>query len=98
MAHTKTYTLAFGEHKRNCDGDFLTQELHDGTELLIEILALVALESSLDMLLNSHGGVSCSVSEIQREDMSVPLLTCIPNRISGFFKSPMSSTSMTWSR
>ena len=30
--------------------------------------------------------------------MSVPLLTCIANRISGLLKSPMSSTSMTWLR
>ena len=48
MAHTKTHTLAFGfgEHKANCDGDCRNQNLDDGTELLIETLALVALESS----------------------------------------------------
>ena len=96
MAHT--HTLVFGEHKANCDGDFRTEKLDDGTELLIETLALVALESSFDIMLNSHGGVSCSVSEIKRQHMSVPLLTRIASRISGLFKSPMSSTSMTWLR
>ena len=30
--------------------------------------------------------------------MSVPLLTCIANHISGFLKSPMSSANMTWLR
>ena len=66
--------------------------------LSIETLAPVALNSRFDMLLDSHGTGSCSVSEIQRQQMSVPLLTCIANRISGLLKSPMSSTSMTWRR
>ena len=66
--------------------------------LSIETLAPVALESSFDMLLNSHGPSPCSISEIQRQHMSVPLLTCIANHISGLLKSPMSSTNMTWLR
>ena len=82
----RTHTLVFGEHKANCDGDFRTQKLEDGTGQSIETLALVALKSSFDMLLNSHGGVSCSVSEIKRQHMSVPLLTCIASRISGLLK------------
>ena len=48
MAHTKKHTQAFGfgQHKANCDGDCRNQKWDDGTELLIETLALVALESS----------------------------------------------------
>ena len=37
------HTLVFGGHEANCDGYFRTQKLDDGTELLIETLALVAL-------------------------------------------------------